>query len=109
MEGFTPGTAEVWVHSTPVKLATVVVGANGEASGSFTIPSTVPNGKHSFEVRQNSNAVAHPVVLKGGSTIDSGELAEHNNWMLVGLGLLATAGGGALLAANKRREVGTYR
>ncbi|WP_168200367.1 LPXTG cell wall anchor domain-containing protein [Protaetiibacter larvae] len=45
--GFTPGeSVEVWLHSDPVKLGTLVAGGTGRISGSFTIPGSVPVGNH---------------------------------------------------------------
>jgi hypothetical protein len=49
--GFKPGSdVDVWLFSTPKHLGTSVVGANGEVSGSFTIPADVESGSHRIAV-----------------------------------------------------------
>jgi hypothetical protein len=49
--GFKPGSnVDVWLFSTPKLLGTSVVGANGQVSGSFTIPDDVESGSHRIAV-----------------------------------------------------------
>jgi hypothetical protein len=49
--GFKPGSdVDVWLFSTPKHLGTSVVGANGQVSGSFTIPADVESGSHRIAV-----------------------------------------------------------
>lgn len=49
--GFKPGSdVDVWLFSTPKHLGTSVVGANGQVSGSFTIPDDVESGAHRIAV-----------------------------------------------------------
>lgn len=40
------GLVEVWLHSTPVKLGEVTVGADGAIKGSFVVPDSVETGDH---------------------------------------------------------------
>jgi hypothetical protein len=49
--GFEPGSdVDVWLFSTPKHLGTSVVGANGQVSGSFTIPKNVESGSHRIAI-----------------------------------------------------------
>jgi hypothetical protein len=49
--GFKPGSdVDVWLFSTPKHLGTSTVGANGQVSGSFTIPDDVESGSHRIAV-----------------------------------------------------------
>ena len=49
--GFQPGSdVDVWLFSTPKHLGTSVVGADGQVSGSFTIPEDVESGSHRIAV-----------------------------------------------------------
>lgn len=49
--GFKPGSdVDVWLFSTPKHLGTSIVGANGQVSGSFTIPDDVESGSHRIAV-----------------------------------------------------------
>ena len=49
--GFTPGeTAEIWVHSDPVRVASVIVPASGIVSARIAIPASVDAGNHEVRV-----------------------------------------------------------
>ena len=51
MGGFQPDSeVDVWLFSTPKRLGTAVVGADGRVSGSFTIPEDVESGAHRIAV-----------------------------------------------------------
>jgi hypothetical protein len=49
--GFKPNSkVDVWLFSTPQRLGTAVVGADGRMSGSFTIPKLVEKGSHRIAI-----------------------------------------------------------
>jgi len=49
--GFKPKSkVDVWLFSTPQRLGTAVVGADGRMSGSFTIPKIVEEGSHRIAI-----------------------------------------------------------
>ena len=51
MGGFKAGTqVEVWLFSTPVRLGTVKVGADGRVSQTFEIPESIEDGSHRIAV-----------------------------------------------------------
>lgn len=60
---------EIWLHSTPVQLATVTADADGAFSTSVTIPANIPAGVHTVEVRGafvlRSNSLSGSVRFSG--------------------------------------------
>jgi hypothetical protein len=49
--GFKPGsTVDIWLFSTPQRLGTAKVGADGRMSGAFTIPKNVEEGPHRIAI-----------------------------------------------------------
>lgn len=49
--GFKPGSdVDVWLFSTPTHMGTSVVGADGQVSGSFTVPKGIEDGSHRIAV-----------------------------------------------------------
>ena len=64
-DSFLPGeTVEIWLHSTPVKLATVVVGSDGTFATTVVIPSGTLAGTHHIEVRGSlSGTLSSPVTV----------------------------------------------
>ena len=49
--GFKPGSdVDVWLFSTPTHMGTSVVGADGQVSGSFTVPEGIEEGSHRIAV-----------------------------------------------------------
>lgn len=94
-ENYLPGEAiEIWLLSTPVQLASLVAGTDGTFSASVTIPTNVPAGVHSLEVRGAqtatvANAITITQVLAATGASESG-----NGWaalalVLSGVGLVA--------------------
>jgi LPXTG-motif cell wall-anchored protein len=73
--GYRPGgTVEVWMHSTPMLLATANVDDEGNFSIDFTFPSDVPAGTHTVEVRGpdangDARAIAVGVTFENGSAL----------------------------------------
>jgi hypothetical protein len=51
MGGFNVGTqVEVWMFSTPIRLGTTKVEADGQVTGTFTIPKNIEDGSHRIAV-----------------------------------------------------------
>ena len=66
-----PGeTVEIWLHSTPVKLATVVVGSDGTFATTVVIPSGTPAGTHHIEVRGSlSGTLSSAVTVTASASL----------------------------------------
>jgi hypothetical protein len=110
---FLPGsTVELVVYSTPVKLGTAVVLADGTFSATVTLPKDMPNGTHHLvasgvDVNGNPRNLVVEVTVSGGvAATTGGGLAYTGSTPLpfvVG-GVLALAAGGGLLVASRRRQ-----
>jgi hypothetical protein len=62
--GFTAGeTVEVWLHSTPVKLAAVTASGTGSVNLTVTIPASTTPGAHSLVVNGVTSGVSGSAAL----------------------------------------------
>ena len=62
-EGFTPGSeVEIWLHSAPIKLDTLIVNEDGKFTSMAKLPIDLAPGKHSLRV------VNYSSTAKSGST-----------------------------------------
>mgnify|MGYP000861212074 CR=1 FL=1 len=104
-EGFAPGSEVVLtLHSTPIALGTLVVGADGTLSGEVVIPAGVAPGSHTlaFSVGGVMRGQAPITVTAAAGTalaatgIDAGAIAGI-------AGLLLLAGLTALAGSRRRR------
>ena len=127
LNGFDAGASvEIWLHSTPVRLGSVTVGADGTGSAQLTIPAVVPAGAHTLTAVLNGTTVASSAILVvagagqsgngqsdgGGSgnpvnpaAVESnGPLAETGTefWPLLLLGFGSLAAGAVVLALRRR-------
>ena len=108
---FLPGsTVELIVYSTPVKLGTAVVLADGTFSATVTLPKDLPNGVHHLvatgvDVNGAVRNMIVEVTVSGGTATVSSGLAYTGATPLpfVGAGVLAMALGGGLLVASRRQ------
>jgi|GEM_PF-3475967 len=100
-DGFQPGEAlEVWLLSTPVQLAALTADADGAFTTTVTIPTNVPPGAHTLEIRGAQSA-----TFSQGFTVFAG-LSDTGPSPSVGpiaLTSLLLAGAGAALMVLKRR------
>lgn len=116
--GFMPGsTAEMWGHSTPAFLGSVIVDANHEATSDLALPSSIRPGDHTLVINGFNEAgeavsvsVGFVVVADGEATTlaRSGALAAPADgsgwlWLLVAPPLVL-AGFLLLLVRRRRRE-----
>jgi LPXTG-motif cell wall-anchored protein len=101
--GFLPGsTASIWIMSTPVRLATATVGADGTFSSDFTVPAGLSAGAHTIQLQGldyngESRALAAGVaaeVIGSDSALPMTGGESSRNLLFSG----ALLGGGALLA-----------
>ncbi|MFF1879792.1 lamin tail domain-containing protein [Leifsonia sp. NPDC058230] len=62
--GFTAGeTVEVWLHSTPVKLASLIASPSGTVSARITIPASTPAGAHTLVLTGLTSGVTGSTAL----------------------------------------------
>ncbi|WP_243400088.1 NPCBM/NEW2 domain-containing protein [Arthrobacter glacialis] len=61
---------ELWIHSDPVKLATVKAGADGSASVTATIPAGFAAGAHELTLEQAGTVVARTALVVAAATVD---------------------------------------
>jgi hypothetical protein len=109
---FLPGsTVELVVYSTPVKLGSAVVLADGTFSATVTLPKDLANGVHHLvatgvDVNGAVRNLVVEVTVSGGTATVSGGLAYTGFTALpfVGAGVLALGLGGGLLVASRRRQ-----
>jgi hypothetical protein len=70
-------TADVWVASDPVKVGTLTADGTGIASGTFTIPTSLPNGTHTIQIQGTEattntlQAISYGFTSAGGTTTGS--------------------------------------
>jgi LPXTG-motif cell wall-anchored protein len=106
--GYRPGGAvEVWMHSTPMLLATANVDDEGNFSIDFTFPSDVPAGAHTVEVRGtdangDARAIAVGVTFENGSALPSTG-TDSFDIFLIGAAVLVA---GAILVMLQRLRFG---
>jgi len=114
--GFTAGeSVEIWLHSTPVKLATLVAGASGAISSTVTIPAATPVGAHTLVVTGlGSGATGSAALSVTAAAEDSDPAADGTATGLASTGssvtllpfvlaLIAALAGIGLLVLRRRR------
>lgn len=103
--GFQPGsTASVWIQSTPARLGTAAVDANGNFTSSFVVPADLASGNHTVQL-QGVGFDGQPRALDAGVTVAAtGGLPSTGSDVslpvVVGASLLLAGGLGA--AASRR-------
>lgn len=109
--GFTPGdTADVWIASEPVVLATTTISQNGTLTVTVEVPTDLALGPHRIYVTAPATVASAPVAITvvGSGSAGSGELAasggEMSPWPL-GVGLLALCAGAAFAWVGRRRPI----
>ncbi|MFZ4840842.1 HtaA domain-containing protein [Mycetocola saprophilus] len=72
--GFAAGeTVEIWLHSTPVRLATVTADARGLVEATVTIPATTPPGAHTLKLEGTTARGEVPVTVS--AALSTGDVA----------------------------------
>ena len=85
--GFAPGdTADVWIASEPVVLATATIAADGTMTGTVEFPSSLDLGAHRIYVTAPATVASAPVTIApvGSGSGGSGELAASGAEMSLG-------------------------
>ncbi|WP_374968433.1 hypothetical protein [Terrabacter sp. BE26] len=131
-DGYKPGeNADGDVHSAPIHVGTYVANAAGVVTGSFTVPSTLSNGTHTFVLTGRSSGVVKTFSFTvtgapagGGNGNDNGgnaggansgstgsgstgsglAMTGTNVAAVVGGGAALMLAGGALMVASRRRK-----
>ena len=115
LTGFQPDdTVKIYLHSTPVLLATVNANAEGDLTVNLVIPASTSLGKHTLEFVGSLGTVSLPITVvaatkSGGSggSGGGGGLAHTGVDVKIGVlaGLLLLIGGLVLVGAARRRGV----
>ena len=100
------GTYTLVLHSAPVTLATVTVGADGALATTVSVPTSVPTGVHSLRLTADAGVVlaAADVTVLAGPTLAA--TGAETDGLTLGVLLLAL---GALGLWWRRRTVGLTR
>jgi hypothetical protein len=106
--GFLPGsTTDQVVYSTPVKLGTAAVAADGTFSAIVTLPKDLANGTHHLvasgvDVNGNPRNLVVEVTVSGGTAVLA--FTGFSALPYAGAGALALLAGGGLLVVSRRRQ-----
>jgi hypothetical protein len=108
-KGFWAGeTVSIVANSTPVNLGTTKADANGNVSGTVTIPSTMALGAHTLVLTGQSSGVVVNIAFTVGSVPGASTDVVSSGWTIPVLALGATGAVSAIsagLIARRRREV----
>jgi hypothetical protein len=105
---FLPGsTVDLVVYSTPVKLGTATVLADGTFSATVTLPKDLTNGTHHLvasgvDVNGNPRVLVVEVTVSGGTAVLA--YTGFSALPAAGAGALALIAGGGLLVVSRRRQ-----
>ncbi|MFQ1003191.1 hypothetical protein [Modestobacter sp. SSW1-42] len=105
---FLPGsTVDLVVYSTPVKLGTATVLADGTFSATVTLPKDLANGTHHLvasgvDVNGNPRVLVVEVTVSGGTAVLA--MTGFSALPFAGAGALALIAGGGLLVVSRRRQ-----
>jgi hypothetical protein len=102
--GFDPGSVvEVWLFSTPTKLGSAVVGADGSINGLFTIPIGIKSGSHRVVISAklaNGKATTFTLGILIGKVSKTSTLTR----VLIAIPISLAVGFGFLLPTQLRRR-----
>ena len=102
--GFGPDeTVQIWLHSTPVKLATVTADANGSIRQTVTIPSGTDIGAHKIEARGATSGSVYAALTVTDGLAVTGFDSTSIGAVGVGASVLLLGGVVSLLVARRRR------
>ena len=102
--GFKPGsTVDIWLFSTPQRLGTAKVGADGRMSGAFTIPKNVEEGPHRIAITAKLPDGKSATFTLG---IAVGEIARTSTLtrVLIAIPIVLAIGFGLILPNQLRRR-----
>jgi hypothetical protein len=102
--GFKPGSdVDVWLFSTPQRLGSAVVGADGRVSGSFTIPKNVEKGPHRIAITAklpNGKSATFTLGIAVGEIARTSTLTR----VLIAIPIVLAIGFGLILPNQLRRR-----
>ena len=102
--GFKPGsTVDIWLFSTPQRLGTAKVGADGRMSGSFTIPKNVEDGPHRIAITArlpNGKSATFTLGIAVGEIARTSTLTR----VLIAIPIVLAVGFGLILPNQLRRR-----
>ena len=102
--GFKPGsTVDIWLFSTPQRLGSAVVGADGRVSGSFTIPKNVEDGPHRIAITAklpNGKSATFTLGIAIGEIARTSTLTR----VLIAIPIVLAIGFGLILPNQLRRR-----
>lgn len=102
--GFKPGSdLDVWLFSTPTRLGTATVGADGTVSGSFVVPNKIQSGAHRIAViakLPNDKSATFTWGVAVGEIKKSSTLTR----VLIAIPIALAVGAGFVLPTQARRR-----
>jgi hypothetical protein len=102
--GFKPGTlVEVWLFSTPTKLGSVVVGADGTVTGAYRLPVGIKSGSHRVVVTARM-ANGKPTTFTLGILVGDISTTSTLTRVLIAIPITLAVGFGFLLPTQLRRR-----
>ena len=102
--GFKPGSVvEVWLFSTPTRLGTAVVGADGTVSGTYKLPSGTKSGTHRIVVTAKL-ANGKPTTFTLGILVGDISTTSTLTRVLIAIPITLAIGFGFLLPTQLRRR-----
>ena len=106
--GFTAGEpAEIWLHSTPVKLLSTTASADGMVSATVTIPSGTDIGAHRIEVRGATTGSVYASLTVIDGLAVTGFDTTATTAAGIGASVLLLGGIGFVLVARRRAKTGS--
>jgi hypothetical protein len=102
--GFKPGsTVEVWLFSTPMKLGSAVVGADGAMTGSYRLPVGIKSGSHRVVVTARMTN-GKPTTFTLGILVGDISTTSTLTRVLIAIPITLAIGFGFLLPTQLRRR-----
>jgi len=102
--GFKPGSiVEVWLFSTPMKLGSAVVGADGAMTGSYRLPVGIKSGSHRVVVTARM-ANGKPTTFTLGILVGDISTTSTLTRVLIAIPIALAVGFGFLLPNQLRRR-----
>jgi hypothetical protein len=102
--GFKPGSVvEVWLFSTPKKLGSIVVAADGKVDGKFSIPTGVKSGSHRVVITAKL-ANGKPTTFTLGILVGNISKTSTLTRVLIAIPITLAIGFGFLLPTQMRHR-----
>ncbi|MGA1361449.1 MAG: putative Ig domain-containing protein, partial [Ilumatobacteraceae bacterium] len=103
--GYEPGgDVEIWLRSSPVRLATVTTDSRGRLTGTFAIPAAVEPGDHRVVLAGRTASGGESVIGVGLRIGEYGTESGVNRWFIIVPIVLATILGLVIPTTTRRRR-----